>query len=71
MTRRGGRRPRDYDVEGSASEYDAPRAARAVSRARSRCSFFDPDRELHGTARSGVTLLFHGRKPTALPEGPR
>ena len=33
-------------------------------------SFFDPDRQLYGTARSGATLLFHGRQPTALAEGP-
>lgn len=33
-------------------------------------AFFDPDRQLYGTARSGATLLFEGRKPTALPEGP-
>ena len=28
-------------------------------------SFFDPDRDLYGTARSGATLLFHGRQPAA------
>jgi hypothetical protein len=33
-------------------------------------SFFDADRQLYGTARSGATLLFHGRQPTAHPEGP-
>jgi hypothetical protein len=33
-------------------------------------SFFDPDRELYGTARSGATLLFEGRTPAALTEGP-
>ena len=33
-------------------------------------AFFDPERELHGTARSGATVLFEGRSPTALPEGP-
>ena len=26
-------------------------------------SFFDPDRELYGTVRSGATILFEGRKP--------
>jgi hypothetical protein len=33
-------------------------------------SFFDLDRELYGTARSGATLLFHGRKPAAHADGP-
>jgi hypothetical protein len=33
-------------------------------------AFFDPDRGLHGSARSGVTLLFERGKPQALPEGP-
>jgi hypothetical protein len=33
-------------------------------------SFFDPDRELYGTARSGATLLFEGRSPSVHPEGP-
>lgn len=33
-------------------------------------AFFDPVRQIHGTARSGATLLFRGRTPTALPEGP-
>ena len=33
-------------------------------------AFFDPDRQLYGTARSGATLLFEGRTPTALPDGP-
>ena len=35
-----------------------PRAARAVSDACPRPRLLRPDRELHGTARSGVTLLF-------------
>ena len=34
-------------------------------------AFFDPDRQLHGTARSGTTVLFEGRTPTAIPEGPQ
>jgi hypothetical protein len=34
-------------------------------------SFFDPDRELYGMARSGATILFEGRKPAAHAEGPR
>jgi hypothetical protein len=33
-------------------------------------SFFDLDRELYGTARSGSTLLFHGRQPAAHADGP-
>ena len=34
-------------------------------------SFFDPDRDLYGTARSGATLLFHGRQPAAHAAGPQ
>ena len=34
-------------------------------------SFFDPAHEIHGTARSGATILFEGRTPTALAEGPQ
>lgn len=33
-------------------------------------AFFDPARDIHGTARAGATLLFEGRKPTAISEGP-
>ena len=33
-------------------------------------AFFDPDRRLYGTARSGATVLFEGTTPTALAEGP-
>jgi hypothetical protein len=33
-------------------------------------SFFDLAHDIHGTARSGASLLFEGRKPVALPEGP-
>jgi hypothetical protein len=33
-------------------------------------SFFDAAHDIHGTARSGMSILFEGRKPTALPEGP-
>jgi hypothetical protein len=33
-------------------------------------SFFDPDRELYGIARSGATILFEGRKPAAHVGGP-
>jgi hypothetical protein len=33
-------------------------------------SFFDTDRELYGTARSGATLLFRGRQPATHAEGP-
>ncbi|MEA2439611.1 MAG: hypothetical protein QOH76_1035 [Thermoleophilaceae bacterium] len=34
-------------------------------------SFFDPDRDISGTARAGMTLLFEGKTPTTLGEGPR
>ena len=34
-------------------------------------SFFDPDRELYGIARSGTTILFEGRQPAAHAGGPR
>ncbi|MEA2417852.1 MAG: hypothetical protein QOE60_58 [Thermoleophilaceae bacterium] len=33
-------------------------------------SFFDHDRDIYGTARSGATLLFHGRQPAPAAEGP-
>jgi hypothetical protein len=33
-------------------------------------AFFDSARQLYGTARSATTVLFHGKTPTALPEGP-
>jgi hypothetical protein len=33
-------------------------------------SFFDPAHNIHGTARSGATVLFEGRKPLVLPQGP-
>lgn len=33
-------------------------------------SFFDPDRELYGMARSGSTILFEGRSPAAHATGP-
>jgi hypothetical protein len=33
-------------------------------------AFFDPARNLHGTARSGATVLFEGQTPTAVAEGP-
>ena len=33
-------------------------------------SFFDTARDLSGTARAGMTLLFEGRTPTTLAEGP-
>jgi hypothetical protein len=34
-------------------------------------AFYDHPRELYGSARSGATVLFEGRKPTVLPEGPQ
>ncbi len=33
-------------------------------------SFFDAAHDIHGTARAGATLLFEGRRPLALPQGP-
>jgi hypothetical protein len=33
-------------------------------------AFFDPDRDIYATARSGATILFRDRKPEVLPEGP-
>jgi hypothetical protein len=33
-------------------------------------SFFDPDRQLYGIARSGATILFQGRHPAAVAGGP-
>jgi hypothetical protein len=33
-------------------------------------AFFDPDRGLHGSARSGMTLLFQHGTPQALDDGP-
>jgi hypothetical protein len=33
-------------------------------------SFFDSAHDIHGTARSGMTILFEDRRPIALPEGP-
>ena len=33
-------------------------------------SFFDAAHDIHGTVRSGMSILFEGRRPTALPEGP-
>jgi hypothetical protein len=33
-------------------------------------SFFDAAHDIHGTARSGATILFEGKRPLALPEGP-
>jgi hypothetical protein len=33
-------------------------------------SFFDPAHDIYGTARAGMTILFEGRKPVALADGP-
>jgi hypothetical protein len=41
-----------------------------VSAAALALSFFDPAHKIYGTARSGATILFEGRHPRALPEGP-
>ncbi len=48
----------------------APRTARAVSAPALAFAFFDPARDVYGTARAGATLLFEGRTPTAHGEGP-
>jgi hypothetical protein len=34
-------------------------------------SFFDAAHDIYGTARSGVTILFEGKKPNAVAEGPQ
>jgi hypothetical protein len=34
-------------------------------------SFFDPEHGLHGSARTGMTLLFEGSSSRALPDGPQ
>jgi hypothetical protein len=33
-------------------------------------SFFDAAHDIHGTARQGISVLFEGRRPNALPQGP-
>jgi hypothetical protein len=33
-------------------------------------SFFDQAREIYGTARSGTTIIFEGRRPVPHPDGP-
>jgi hypothetical protein len=33
-------------------------------------AFHDPERGLHGAARSGITLLWEGTRATAVPDGP-
>ena len=33
-------------------------------------SFFDPAREIYGTARSGTTIIFEGRRPVPHADGP-
>lgn len=33
-------------------------------------AFFDPERDVHGVARSGFTVLFRDRAATSLPQGP-
>lgn len=42
-----------------------------MSEAAHSIAFFDRDRQLYGTARSGATMLFEGSKPTVLGEGPQ
>lgn len=41
-----------------------------MSQAALSVSFFSPEHGLHGSARSGMTLLFEGSGSRALPEGP-
>jgi len=41
-----------------------------VSEAALALSFFDAAHDIHGTVRSGMTILFEGRKPNALAQGP-
>jgi hypothetical protein len=41
-----------------------------VSEAAHSIAFFDRDRQLYGTARSGATMLFEGSRATVLGEGP-
>ena len=48
----------------------ATQAARAVSAPALAVAFYDHARELYGSARSGATVLFEGRRPSVLPEGP-
>src|SRR5215204_2392138 len=59
--RRGRQRER---VRGAAA------GARAVSEAPLALSFFDQAQEIHGTARSGATILFEAGRPSAFSEGP-
>src|ERR671910_226701 len=60
--RRGGHRAR--------LRRHAPTRTRAVSAPALALSFFDLAHDIHGTTRSGASVLFEGRKPVALPEGP-
>ena len=59
--RRGGERERTRP---------ATQAARALSAPALAVAFYDHARELYGSARSGATVLFEGRRPAVLPEGP-
>ena len=62
---------RDYDVEGTATEYDRRRAAaaRAVSAPGALARVLRPRPRVHGTARSGATLLFEGAGSTVAARG--
>src|SRR5207237_78903 len=44
--------------------------ARAVTPPALSLAFFDPDRRLHGTARTGATVLFEGTTPSVVEAGP-
>ena len=48
----------------------SPAQAGAVSAPALALSFFDAAHDIHGTVRSGMSILFEGRRPIALPEGP-
>src|ERR687889_846095 len=58
------------DIVGLVLLIPPARAARAVSAPALALSFFDPAREIYGTARSGTTIIFEGRRPVPHADGP-
>src|ERR671923_1470450 len=71
--RRGGHQARAHALRrrGHRSRGPVPTGdARAVSDPALALSFFDQAREIYGTARSGTTILFEGRRPVPHAEGP-
>ena len=62
--RRGGHRL------GAPAAAHGPAPARPVSEPALSIAFFDPEHGLHGSARSGTTLLFEGSSANVLPDGP-